>query len=172
MFHLLWSRLLCCEVWNMISERTSMWQARVSNCDGSRSADITVPFPSEVIKVFRNNTCESVRIMASYGFPLLNSVRIAGSLMTSESPDHLIWRQSLDTQLLECWTLCYLIRSASSKHLALSLSLCSTARPAAIAVWIKILLNTVLPLQSGQRVGLQLMMALCRLRWKQQGSSQ
>lgn len=143
----------------MISERTSMWQARVSNCDGSRSADSTVLFPSKVIKVFCNNTCEWVRIMVSYGFPLLNSVRIAGSLMTSESPDHLIWRQSLDTQLSECWALCYLIRSASSKHLALSL--CGTARPAAITVWIKILLNTVLPLQSGQRVGLQLMMALC-----------
>lgn len=87
-------------------------------------------------------------------------------LMTSESPDHLIGWQSVDAQLLECWALCYLIRLASSKHrslalfLSLSLSFCSTARLTAITVWIKILLNTLLPLQSGQEVWLQLMMAL------------
>lgn len=115
---------------------------------------------SEVLKIFCNNICESVRIMVPYGFSLLDSVRITGSLMTSESPDHLNWRQSLNTQLLECWALCYLIRSASSKHPSLSPSLSSTARPAAITVWIKILLNTLLPLQSDQRVWFQLMMVV------------
>lgn len=34
----------------MTSEKTSVKQGRVSNCDGSCSADITVLFSSEVIK--------------------------------------------------------------------------------------------------------------------------
>lgn len=160
---LLWNCLLCCEVWNMISERTNMWQGRFSNCDGICGADITVLSPSEVQKIFCNNICELVRFMVWILSPeqcqdywIFNDIRVtwppdwvavcgrsAVGMLSSVLPDTLGFFQT-----------------SLSRSLPLSLSLCSAARPTAITVWIKILLNTLLPLQSGQEVWLQLMMAL------------
>lgn len=114
--------LLCCEVWNMILKRTSMWQGRVSNCDGSCGADITVLFPSEVIKIFCNNICESVRFMVWDGFSLLKGVRITGSL---RHQSHLTTWLGGSLWTLSCWSaeLCVTWYARLLPNFALSLSL-------------------------------------------------